>query len=375
VANERAARPRATHAGLRIALVAALLAVLGVVWLVKRIVSSVGQSDEPTAAAIATPERPSSGGDGEDHWEWQGTGAVLLADADGDGTLDLIGRLRFMQAGDSIRIAALSGKTGAPLWQTASLGNYGDSYQGPLMQVGTRLVHADPRGMVRGLEVATGRVLWSFQATDVLRTECLGAPDHLVIELEDLTWIDLALVDGTASPGVAPARCVRPQGDHFEMDAAVTDTSPEPGAPGIAGMGVRRLLRRGDGPEIAVGARSPGSAVPMLARRDDGVVAWKVVVPAANPMDSADLAFEVVTVTDADVCALYLVKGAAPHVTCFDLESGTRRWDVAMAVDKDLSVSPRSLVAREGNLYLTSVGHLQIFDVATGKLRKVIGDL
>lgn len=367
--------PRSSHAGLRIALVAVLLVVLGAVWLVKKIVSSVGAPEKPTAAAVATPEAPVARERDEDHWEWQGTGAVMLADVDGDGVDDLIGRLRFMRAGDLVRIAALSGKTGAPLWQSAPIGSYSDSYQGPLLQAGKRLVHADPRGLIRGLDLATGRVLWSFQATDTLRTSCVGDADRLLLELEDRTWIDLDLVDGTAKPGAKPARCTAPPSDRLEMDAAITDTWPEPGAPAIEGMGIRRLLRRADGPEIAVGARHPGSQVPMLARRDGDAVTWKVIVPAANPMSSADLAFEVVTLTDAEVCAVYLVKAAAPHVTCFDLATGTRRWDVAMAVDKDLSVSPRSLVARGAYLYLTSVGHLQIYDLATGTRLRVIGDL
>ena len=369
------AAPRKVHAGFRIVMIAVLLVVLGVVWMVRKIVASTGKREAP-AAAVVKPEQPTPpSGDGDDHWEWQGTGAALVTDVDGDGVDDIIGRLRFMRAGDAIRIAALSGATGKPLWQTASIGTYSDSYQGPLMLAGKRLVHADPRGMIRGLDLATGRVLWSFQATDVLRTECLGEADDLVLELEDRTWIDLSLVDGTSTPGRAPARCAAPASDGVEIEAAITSTWPDGHGAQVEGMGIRRLLRRGEGPVIAVGARHPGSQVPMLARLDDGAVAWKVVVPSGNPMDAADLAFEVVTVSDADVCALYLLRSAAPRITCLDLESGTRRWDVEMATKPGRSVSPRSLVARGGKLYLTSVGHLQTYDLATGKLLRLIGDL
>src|SRR5688500_3973241 len=64
---------------------------------------------------------------------WQGTGAVLLRDVDGDKVEDVIGRARYTMKGDTIKIGAWSGATGRALWESPSIGTYNETYQGYLL--------------------------------------------------------------------------------------------------------------------------------------------------------------------------------------------------------------------------------------------------
>jgi len=69
---------------------------------------------------------------------WAGHVPVLI-DVDGDGVADPIGLVRYVMSNDRAHLAAYSGKTGAPLWESEPLGNYSELGQLQFAAMGPRL--------------------------------------------------------------------------------------------------------------------------------------------------------------------------------------------------------------------------------------------
>jgi hypothetical protein len=81
-----------------------------------------------------------------------------------------------------------------------------------------------------------------------------------------------------------------------------------------------------------------------------------------------------VAVTDTQACAIYEMQDSSPpRLTCFDLKSGSRRFDAE--IEKGTTIVIEALVWRDGRFYLSSWGHLQVLEGATGRRLHLIGAL
>jgi hypothetical protein len=112
----------------------------------------------------------------------------------------------------------------------------------------------------------------------------------------------------------------------------------------------------------------------MAALEPAGGVRWKLVIPATDPLNArAD--DHLVTIADDVVVASYELSRSdePPHLTAFALADGRRRWDVPVA--KGTTIVMTSLAIAGANVVLSSWGHLQAFDRATGARRFRIGQL
>ncbi|HVV86385.1 MAG TPA: PQQ-binding-like beta-propeller repeat protein [Kofleriaceae bacterium] len=331
---------------------------------------------------------------------WWGTVPVLV-DVDGDRTDDVVGFSRYVLDGDRMHLAAFSGLTGKKLWETPKLGTYTEVYQGVVAVAGDVVVLATQTGELRGFDRRTGAARWVAQLGEKVDAMCAGDASAIVIGTADRRWHRVALADGarTDAPPLRTRSDDDDDGDPLghlrgggggEREEGRCDPLPSSardGMPGLVtvgswnlpaapGMRVERMARRAaGGPTIAIGARQPGSPVPMLAARaDDGSLRWKAVVPATDPLNSrAD--DKLVTISDDAVFATYEPGGSddAPHLTAFALADGRRLWDVRVA--KGTTIVMTSLAVVGPNVVLSSWGHLQAFDRATGAPRFRLGEL
>ena len=305
---------------------------------------------------------------GPSNMTWQGHGPVLLAQLDRDRILDPVGRVRYVGSSDTVHLAAFSGATGERLWQSEALGSYSDSYQGRVIQLDKMFLFADPRGSLTAFRATDGGKLWSVALSDKVERACrLGAAD-IAVQTADKSWQAVSPASGAARKSNGPQSCIRLPDDAQENEPELTVMTP--GSLKLPGMSVARVVQRGRGPPVAVGSKQPGTAVPMLARLDRSRALWKAEVPAQNPLTAR--ASELASVTDSQACAIYETD-SSPRLTCFDLKSGVRRWDVEVA--KGTTIVMRALVWRDGRFYLSSWGHLQVFEGGTGRRIHLIGSL
>jgi outer membrane protein assembly factor BamB len=300
---------------------------------------------------------------------WVGLRPPLLIAVDGDEIADVIGLVRHVHDGDRAHVTAMSGATGKPLWQSARLGTYSDTVQSRLAVSGDAVLFAGDTGQLIALNLRDGAERFKASLPDKPLRLCRVGSAAVAIETADKRWHEVALADGAVRRAQArPPRCDRLTDDERgEVDPAVSvDRSPRRWKQ--PGMHVNRELRRGSGPLIGTGWRRPGSAVPMVARLDArGRATWKVEVPDGNPLEARHGSGGLWTVTDRVVCATYERTGAGTrvHLTCFDLERGTRAWDLAIPGERTTVLT--SLVASGDRLYLSGWGLLLGIDAASGR--------
>jgi DNA-directed RNA polymerase subunit RPC12/RpoP len=337
----------------------------GIFWFVNK------QVEKATGKSVFGLARSAAGGGSR--MNWLGHGPALLASLDADRIPDPIGRVRYVTDGDTCYLAAFNGATGERIWQSAALGSYSDTYQGLTILADKLVLFADPRGSLTAYRIANGQKAWSVGLSDKVARACKLGAAEIAIQTADERWQAVSIATGAIKRSSGPTGCVRFADD----DDDTGDTGQvvqTPGALKLPGMTVDRVVHRGVGPPVAVGYKNPGSAVPMLARLDRTRAVWKVEVPAANPLSTRTSAPELVSITATSACAIYEMQDSSPpHLTCFDLKSGIRRFDTE--IDKGTTIVMEALVWAGGRFYLSSWGHLQIFDEATGGRVQRIGEL
>jgi hypothetical protein len=231
---------------------------------------------------------------------------------------------------------------------------------------GEVILFAGETGQLTGLGLRDGATRFQVSLPDKPARFCRSGA-AFAIQTADDRWHEISLTDGELRRAQGKPRCEQLDDDQRgEVDPAVTvDRSPRRWKQ--PGMHVARELRRGSGPVVGVGWRRPGSAVPMVARLDErGRVTWKAEVPDGNPLEARGGSSGFWTVTGRAVCATYeRTSGNRVHLTCFDLESGKRTWDVAIPGERITVLT--SLVASGERLYLSGWSLLIGIDAASGR--------
>lgn len=337
----------------------------GIFWFVNK------QVERATGKSVLGLAKSAASGGGGGRMTWLGHGPALLENLDKDRIPDPVGRVRYVADGDLCYLAAFSGATGERLWQSPALGSYSDTYQGRLIQADRLLLFADPRGSLTAYRAADGATQWTVSLSDKVERACRLDARSIAIQTADMSWQTVTLASGAARRSSGPPGCTRlPDDDDDTGDPALVVM--QPGSLKVPGMAVDRVVRRGRGPPVAVGTRNPGSAVPMLARLDRNRAAWKVAVPAESPLSARPSAPEFVSVTDRQACAIYQKQDSSPpHLTCFDLESGVRRFD--SEIEMGTTIVMEALVWSGGRFFLSSWGHLQVLDGQSGRRLQLIG--
>jgi len=344
------------------------------------------KSDQAAAARAGQPEL------------WWGLDVPLLADLDGDGTRDVVGLVRYVDDGDRASIAAFAGDTGALRWQTERVGTFSDANQAPLALTASHVLLASIDGQVRGFDRRTGAPAWTVAIGEKVETFCAGdAPTTALVAAADDRWWALDAAGGkqpstprlrfdrphefqfkglarflALGPEGAPDLCAQIDNRTWRAPAGVTSIDSWETLPAIDGMTSRRLVRHPGGPIVAVGDRSPGTPVPMVARLDGERPRWAVEVPASDPL-TARADDKHVALSDATVFVAYQ-HGSGPYrVAAFALTDGARRWDVEMPLRPRGIPGLRGLVAADGVVLVSTGDALTALDDATGAVRFRIG--
>ncbi len=334
-----------------------------------------------------------SGGGGsreQTYMTWNGGGPAIVADVDGDGTDDAIGIARYNLDGDSMYLAAFSGKDGARIWQGERLGTYSDVYQGRVALAGTTLLWADPRANLHAFELATGKARWTRSPGEKVDAMCAAETGaQVLLGTADKRWTLVTLADGTMAPAPArtdvahghghghrdadaPPPCRALATDERETIADVTITDVFGDLPKVDGMDVRHSLQRGAGPLVVVGTRAPGRGGPALARVDEhGALRWKAEVPPTDPLRAKLSEPELVYLGEGDVVVAYEHQDGPPSLTSFDLGTGARRWDAPIRMNNSIVLS--GLALSRTAVMVSSWGALQVFDRASGRAMFTVG--
>ena len=310
------------------------------------------------------------------HWgdgiTWDGNTA-LVADVDGDGIEDAIGLARYIQQ-DKLTIVALSGKDGHTLWETPSLGNYTNNYRQRIsLANGTLLRHdTDQHAHVEAYDLKTGKKKWEATTSEVVQDICPGTSqaDALLLTKDKKAW-KLGIADGSLAPTTGPAKneCAPfPNDDHSTINRHWDRRAT------IEGMSIDRIV--GDTtPLVAIGTKSPGTSVPMIAALDGAdTVIWKSEIPGHDALQSNHRAPEYSSVSETDIALVYEREShKAPELTVFDRATGRRRFEVQLAKSGRSSNWVHSVAVGKSAAFVGIDGNLQAFELATGKRLFLVG--
>jgi len=337
-----------------------------------------------------------------------------VTDLDGDKVPDLIGLVRYVTSNDRAHFAAISGKTGAELWESDPIGSYSDVSQDQFGAVGDTLYVATKDGKLVARNVKNKAVVkWEISLGEKIEAMC-AAGNELAVTTADQKWwlVDaggkkregqkLYRLDRDYTNKEAKLRFEGIGGESGDVCLPVSWNRNGPVGlfvlPGwsdmanIDGMDVEMLIKRAGGPSVAIGHKQPGTSVPLLARltpypeqtpmpkkgwrtpKEDKellpTAAWKVEVPAVDPLNSRlDKAH--VTLSDKAVYALYSVQSSNHHLTAFDLATGKRLWDREIPHGSGFVVVGLTLVGDV--VAVTTWSSLTGYDVANGNERYRVG--
>lgn len=351
---------------------------------------------------------------GSNKMMWAGHPPALV-DVDGDGTLDVIGLSRYVQDNDRATFSAYNGKTGDKLWETESLGKYGDLSQEVYGAVGDTLYISTKDGkLIARNAKSKGVVKWEISLGEKIDTMCALGKELALATADSKWWIIDA--SGKKREGLKLTRLVRDYTNDGTKEAFERaggeagevcmplgwDHRVPPGVialPGfgemanVEGMNIEVMIKRPGGPTIAVGKKRPGTAVPLLARlnpkpapqpmpkkgyRDAtetrallATAAWKIEIPASDPLN-ARLDEKHVALSDNAVFALYEISSSKHRLAAFSIADGKRLWDRDITYGS--SFVPVSLTIVGDAVGITTWQNFTAYSVADGTERYQLGD-
>lgn len=311
------------------------------------------EAPPPIAGETAPPPRPNVGPSAL----WQGSGAVLRADVNGDGVADAVGRVRY--ATQRVHVAAFDGRDGSPLWQSTPLGDLPTTARGRLARLGDTVYFGAGDGAVTAFALSDGELRWTAQTGAQVLLFCEATEGWIVARHPDGNLQILSVEDGTLLDG-QPDRCNLVVDDDsiivtpgLQWQSWTARTMARPELPGVKphAMLVNSELKTA----VAVGQTERGA--PVLASASG---AW------IHPLSEGPDAFasgppKLVTLAGDHAIAVYDLA-AGRRVAAFDLESGERSWDVELIS----AAPPRAVLATDSLILISAPGNLRALHLADG---------
>ncbi len=317
--------------------------------------------------------------------------SVVPVKIDADATEDFVGLYRLLQLGEQtttpVFVGGFSGADFKRVWRAGPYGDLSESAGATRMAVvGNRVVVTDFRAQAHVLDVTTGRELRSVPLSDKAQRLCpvLESPRKIWIMSVDQKGVRLDVETGQLEPGPEPAGCptvfdracsaARAQcraPDHRGADPLANSSAPP--IPTLDGMSAQMLLTEGS-LSVAVGQKSPGTAVPMAFGFETGKssLSWKVVIPADPTMagHSSDAIGDLVT--GRFVTAHEIAGSKGWKLVSFDAKTGQRQWEAAVPRSESGS-GPEGLTLSPTRVYVPHWTWLDIFDAKSGKHIETVG--
>lgn len=308
-------------------------------------------------------------------YSWEGTGGALFADTNGDGSIEIIGRTRYVGSRDAVTISAFDLRTGERLWESDSLGTYTDSYQGPVALAGATIVFADMVGALKFFGVSDGKLQFALSIGERVDTFCQVADDEaLYIKRKDKMWVAIDLELRQVADTKEPKGCTVLADDDGQLPGSFSSRNWRLGhgrkaLPKVKGMRVAGVL--GDKSDVVVGSKEPGTRVPMVARIDGKKTIWTAEVPEGLAAAEGDPLLA--AIDDTSVYAVYSRKSDDSTVlTAFDRASGEPRYSSRVPEGFGTSVF-EAIAVIDGRIVISAWGRLEVFEASTGTHKFRIG--
>ncbi|MCY1035347.1 hypothetical protein OV207_28130 [Corallococcus sp. BB11-1] len=303
-------------------------------------------------------------------------------DVNGDGTDDIIGHVRRLEASKGMDlVAAFDGRTLEQLWETPPAEGPDTSRTTKVIAQGGRLVMSEQR-VVNLLEAETGKRLGRVPLSDSPRRLCIppGDTESVWIEVVDGQHLLLNTRTATARPAPrAPPRCATPPlspqtcslGRPVELTTTCERSSYPPSD--IRGFSPSFIYRNKNA-ILVTGTRRPGTSVPMAALFQKGSrkPLWHGVVADTDPLTLQDQTPEVAELTDDAFYIAYELEQGGVRLVRRDLGTGAMTWDVAIPRSKDGSAPP-VIWAHGDRVYVPHWTWLDVFEASTGNLVGTLG--
>lgn len=325
---------------------------------------------------------------------WHGR-TPLLVHVDGDGLLDVIGETYGSE--DELHLVAYSGADGAQLWRSAAVPDVDRSASTDVYLAGDTLVVTGPAGELAAFAARDGGTRWSLRLAEVAKriapaVEASGTAGGSAGDVLLLT------ADGRAHGLDLERGALIPAPDGLPQEAGHLPASNELSERqrvrildlnrgqdlsryAFEGLELRLACEARDGSfGVALGVRTPGTAVPELVRYGAAegdahpLLLWRSTVPGVHPLRARiPSGFRGYLDADAEyVATVYRVDGTAHEyrAVCVSMEDGRRLWDFEVPGDSPFD----SVTVREGRVYVGVWSTLWVLRAVDGEVLVKIGE-
>lgn len=297
----------------------------------------------------------------------------LLFDVNDDGAEDALIVAR-TTGGPACHLRALDANTGATLWKTDDLAV--DAEQAAVVDDAVLWITASK---FRGFDARTGAQRFVRDLPEHVRGVCEVGGSWLLLTADKKAYsVDVAT--GELTERATPR----------ELAAASIEVACSPASSTFASFGRRirfeswtalqvegmttsSILHFGADtlPELVLGRRAQGSALPMLAGVRDGRTLWKLELPSTAPLEVETGDPRAATIAAARVYASYQ-RTSTPGFTVVGvmLSNGERQWEAAMSRKRNASVSLR---ASDHHVFARADTSLYALSASDGRLLWRIG--
>jgi hypothetical protein len=305
----------------------------------------------------------------------------MLFDVDADYVDDVVGACCDLESTGTYWIGAFSGKDGHLLWRSEG---YSWVAKGFRAIAGKWVIVADLLGLVRALDIATGKGVWKAKLASMPIRIC-ASNDSLGFEMNDKKIEARSLSTGQGQPLAGLQDFCGPvystlsdEAPNFQVRSKLTQegagsrrrTHPFE----ISGTAIDRVLVPTSGrARVVLGHQSAGSAIPVVAVVAGGKVLWQKIIADKDPETaSPSLAPKAAVRRERVVVPYEQGNPRVARLSCFSLASGKRQWDVELS---DAVPGDRRLaVSHDGKVFVaTRNGALSVFDLETGSFEFYIG--
>ncbi len=297
----------------------------------------------------------------------QGARMVMLVDADGDGTEDVLGSIMRYDSGEGIRhLAAYEGNTGRRLWLSEPLGTVESHNHSIVGQAGDVLLLATGQGDVQAFAIDSGRLRWRFNVGERPERFCRAEPGSAILVTADDRRTRVMLADGTAQPD-AGAGCERLMGDHvFDFSSSSAWEPPweqlDRFDADVDVDGISEDALFGDGARTLVsGQRDSGTRIPRVGLAGG----WQLDVPGVSPLSAEASSPAAIFVARDEVFLAYAMENGPHRVTALGIADGARRWDVALS--QESTFDPQYVQVGATRVAVGFGGRVDVFERESGR--------
>jgi outer membrane protein assembly factor BamB len=303
----------------------------------------------------------------------------MLADINGDGAPDIVGRVREYNVG--AWISAFDGTSGAELWRSGLLGK--DAEDGYALRgiAHGRFVAVDALGKVQALDLKTGGPAWSTLLGEKADSICAGE-GVIVIETADDVRHGLDPQSGKSREPGKPAACAVVWSSERDItptqriiDWPRFEANGLPHLNSVDGISAHRALVPSEpGPRFLLGSKSKGTAVPMAAAvGDKRKVLWMELVPGVDPLTTGT---NVTTIQAGHGGGVLVIpydmkeREAGVRMAALAADTGARLWDVQVGTNSPFS---GGVVVVNDRIFHAIGSIVEVRALKTGELQFTIG--